>query len=184
MKEKENTVKKEVGELNLTKMIQEQIYNINIQAHKIEDTTKKTINIAVWADRWSQNLLYKIFLIFQTELEYVTKLMSNEDLFSFVCDILVDEFHNEIKDKKDLENCIDNRIKQLEGCMFLTSRDLYTKYNELEDEYMEISFNDVKEIFLSLRKRKIDLYKAILKEFRNDKEKYISCIKEQVDSFY
>lgn len=165
-------------------MIQEQIYNINIQAHKIEDSSKKTIDIALWVDTWSQNLLYKIFLIFQTELEYITKLMSNENLFSFICDILVEEFHEEIKNNTNLENSLESRIKRLEEYKFLTSRDLYTKYNELEDEYMEISFNDVKDMILSLRKRKMGLYKEILKEYRNDKEKYFHFIKEQVDSFY
>ncbi|MEJ2252678.1 MAG: hypothetical protein P8Y97_23835 [Candidatus Lokiarchaeota archaeon] len=148
MTKKQNIDDKKSKELSLEEMFKEQIYNINIKGSKIEDSSQTSINITMWANNLSQNLLYKFLLIFQTELDYFTKIISNDDLSSFIYDILTDDFHEEIKNNQNLEDCINNKIKQLEENKFLSSKGLDKRYEDLEDEYIKISIEDVKHIIL------------------------------------
>ncbi|MHA1489799.1 MAG: hypothetical protein ACTSRI_09095 [Promethearchaeota archaeon] len=50
----------------------------------------------------------------------------------------------------------------MEGYKFLIYRELGKKYEDMEDEYMEITIDKIKNFFLSLERKRIALYEAII----------------------
>lgn len=181
MNEKEGLKSQDQEVNSISKILEEPIYSINIQGHDRTDYSKESMDIAIWADKWSQNILYKLFLILQSELDLILKIMSNNDKFSFICDILVDDFYTDLKKKIAVENILEKKIKDLQEFKFNTSKDLYKIYEDLEDEYEEVSLDEVIEMIQSLRKRNIDIYKEILLEVKRNKEKYIDAIIKEIE---
>lgn len=171
MKENENSI--------ISRILNEEIYEIRIRGSERKDYNKKTINNVIWSDRLSQDIIYKFFMIFKKELECVTIFMGHKDKFSCISELLYQKFHSEFIAKKDLEESIEEKIKNLGELKFVTSKGLYKKYDDLEDEYEELSFDNIKELFLSLRKNRIEIYKELLKDFKNNKDMYLDFMKNQ-----
>lgn len=169
----------EVGEI-LPKLMNQKFYEINIQGADAYNPKKKTIDSVLWADEFSHNIVYKIFLILQGENRFTPKFKRSEDIFSLISDILYDEFYTDIKAKKELniEKSLEKKIQDLEENKFLTSKGFGKNYDSVADEYEEISIEEVKDMIRSLRKRRIKVYKAVLKEFKKDTDKYLKYLTE------
>ena len=165
-------------ESDISKILQGAIYTIDIQGHDRTDYSKQSMDIAIWADKWSQDIIHKLNRIIQTELGYITNLMGHKDKFSGTCNLLLQNFYKEFLKKEDLEKSIENKIKNLEEYKFWTPKSLYEHY-EIEDEYEELPFENVKDLLKSLRKRRIKIYEELLKDFLNNKDVYLDFMKSQ-----
>ncbi|MEJ2252515.1 MAG: hypothetical protein P8Y97_23000 [Candidatus Lokiarchaeota archaeon] len=145
---------------------------------------KNDDNNLIWADKWSMNILNKIFRIIQTELSYIISFMGNQDTFSCLSNLLFQKFHNEYMNKKDMEKSIEMKINDLEKYKFLAPNDISDETEFMEDEYEEISFEKVLDLIKSLRKKRINIFKTLLEDFKNNKEKYLNFMKNQDYTYF
>lgn len=165
-------------------LIKNKFFSINIQAYDREDYDKQTIDIAIWADKWGQDILNKLFRIIQTELGFITSFIGNDDIFSCLSDLLFQRFHIDYMEEKNLEKSIEEKIIDLEKFTFSTPKNMYEKYESMEEEYEEISFEKVADLIKSLRERRITIFKTLLEDFKNNKEKYLDFMKSQDYTYY
>lgn len=131
----------------ISKLLKDKRYEIILQGREVGENRKKTFNSVLWADNWSQDIIYKLFLIFQGVLEDFSILEKYKDRFSYICRFLYLEFHREIdEDKKiDFENALDERIKKLEEFRYTTSKGLDQKYKRvITFIYHQIILNKMK----------------------------------------
>lgn len=184
MGKKNSNKDEENGEQIISKIIKEKIYEINVQGHEMEDSDEITLDIAMWADQWSQDITHKLCRIIQTELGFISNFMGQKDVFSAISNLLFQRFHIDFMENKDLEKSIEYEIGNLENYNFLTPKDLFGEYDSIEDEYEEISFDQVKDLILSLRERRILIYKTLLDEFKKKREKYLNFMKKQDYTYY
>ncbi|MHA1293472.1 MAG: hypothetical protein ACTSQJ_12480 [Promethearchaeota archaeon] len=178
-----NNNEEENGVSIISEIIQENIYSINIEGYDIKDTINKSINNVLWADKWSQDIFYKLFIIFKEELECVTLFMGLQDIFSCTSKLLSQKFYKEFLNKENLEDSIKQKIKNLEEFKFYTSSSIYEKYKTIKNQYEEITIDKIKKMFISLRERRLKIYKYLLKDFKKNKEKYLDFMKKQDYSF-
>lgn len=176
------TANKDVGESVIKDIIKGPIYNINIQGCDVTKSSDEyrnlSLDIAIWTDKISQDILHKLFRILQTECGIVTNLMGSEDRFSGLSNVLFQNFHKDFKEQKDLEISIKDKINELEEYNFLSPKSLYEKYDTIKDSLEYISLNEVKELILMLRKRRIKIFKTLLNDYRIEKDKYLEFMKE------
>ena len=171
MKSKINEDSKDI----ISQILEDNIFQIDIFG---------SISIAMWADTPSLDILIKLSKIIQTELEFFTCLNDAKDEFDGLCRILFHYFQDDFKDNKDLENAIENKIKRLEENTYFVPKkkcegykDEYENENN-ENEYEELSLDQVAELFIPLREKRLMVYKALLKDFQNNKEAYFDYIKK------
>lgn len=173
-------MKEEYKDNIISKIMQEKKYEINLIGFEAKDTSKQTIDSVVWAGDWGHDIIYKFFLIFQEELSFISTLKRYQDLYSFARKFLYNEFYNDIRKKKELkiENTLEKKIEELEEYKFFTSKGFGKNYESVVDEYEKISLEEVKDMILSLRKQRISVYKEILNEYKNNKEKYLKYLNQ------
>ena len=87
----------DVGKSVIDDIIKGSIYEINIQGCDITKSSDEycnlSLDIAIWTDKISQDILHKLFRIVQTECGIVTNLMGSEDRFSGLSNVLFQRFH-------------------------------------------------------------------------------------------
>ncbi|MBD3213601.1 MAG: hypothetical protein GF311_13415 [Candidatus Lokiarchaeota archaeon] len=171
--------KEEYKDNIISKIMQEKKYEINLIGYDEKDG-RKTIDSVVWTGDWGHDIIYKFFLIFQEELSFISTIRRYQDLYSFICKFLYNEFYNDIKKKNELkiENTLEKKIEELEEYQFFTSKGFGKNYETIADEYEKISLEEVKDMILSLRKQRISVYKEILDEYKNNKEKYLNYLNQ------
>jgi hypothetical protein len=159
----------------ISQIVDDNIYQIDIFG---------SISIVMLADAPSLDIITKLTKIIQIELEFFTYLRDAKDEFDGLCHTLYHYFRDDFKDNKDLENVIENKIKRLEENTYFVPKkmceackDEFENENN-ENEYEELSLDQVAELFISLREKRIMVYKALLKDFQNNKEAYFDYIKK------
>ena len=86
--------------------------------------------------------------------------------------------------KENLEEAIGSKILELESYNFLSPKSMYESQKTIEDEFEKVSFEKVKDLILLLRKRRIFVFKTLLKDFKKNKDKYLDFLKKQDYSYY
>ncbi|MFX1569777.1 MAG: hypothetical protein ACFFCV_15575 [Promethearchaeota archaeon] len=171
--------KEEDGESIISEIIDKKIYEVNIEGFDLKDKGKRSMDIAFWADEWSQDIIYKLFKIIQSEVSFIKIFIAHQDKDSGLKDLLFQGFHRDFMNNKDLEESLVTKIKELETYEFQSPKSLYKKYKIIKDGLENISFNELKNMILSIRERRIKIYKTLLNEFKKDKEKYLDYMKSR-----
>lgn len=111
-------INEEEGKKTILKIIQNTINEIMIigrgEGEDVEDYSKITINIAILADNWSKERLYKLYKILQAEVDFIGSFRGLNDKFSCLSNLLLQEFHNDFIEKRNIEKSIEEKIKDLE----------------------------------------------------------------------
>jgi len=122
----------------------------------------------IWANSKGQEIIYKLFIIVKEELSPIVSLMNTpKDIFTRTSHILFTNFvGNERKLKgSELEQAIKDEIKELKKNKFTIGMD--------EDfNILEVSLEDIVNIFLTLREQKIHFFEDILAEYQKRRQEY------------
>ncbi|KKM00880.1 hypothetical protein LCGC14_1800010 [marine sediment metagenome] len=171
--------KEEDGESIISKIIDKKVYEVNFEGFDLKDKGKRTMDVVFWVDEWSQNIIYKLSKIIQSEVSFINIFIAHQDKDSGLKDLLFQRFHRDFMKNKDLEESLVTKIKELEEYKFQSPKSLYENYKIIKDGLEIISFNELNNMILSLRERRIKIYKTLLNEFNKNKEKYLDYMKSR-----
>jgi len=174
MKEKNKSQVKTEKNL-IESIINQGFFEIILSGHETKKNGKKTTNLVLWADKESQDILRKLFQIIKSELEIIIHAMMGQSKFDSLSNILFQNFFNDYREEKDLEESIEAEINDLKKYTFQVPK---RKYKSLEDKYDVLSFDEVIDLVKFFRERRIQILKLLLEDFRNDKEKYNNFMKK------
>ena len=78
-----------------------------------------------------------------------------------------------------MERVINNKIIELKKFIFRTSKGLGSKSDPIDRQFEDITINQIKDMILSLRKRRISFLEEILNEYKENKAKYTEFLGKQ-----
>jgi len=137
----------------------------------------------LWTDKAGKNIIYGLFRALQTEMGYFNYLKENVDLQGNIIEptrkLLYSQFHSIIK--KEIEQEKPELDVRIEIALIQELEKEIERLNEYkfssEDKLYEISLDQIKDIFSSLRDNNIKFYRSILEDFKKNKRYYIDQLK-------
>lgn len=143
------------------------VYNVHMQTRYLKDIGKDVEGgeivkkSGMSTNDIGHEIIYKLFTIIREESGHFTPIQSSiKDKSERTFNILYARFAKDIKEKKDLETTIKKKIENLKKNEFIVD------YDTENSEMIKMSAEDLKDLFITLRKQRIEFYNAILEEYK------------------
>ncbi|TFF90774.1 MAG: hypothetical protein EU548_01275 [Promethearchaeota archaeon] len=177
-----NEIDQEEGKKIITDIMKSTLSEIMIigrgEGDDIDDYNTITVNIVIKADKWSQKIFNIIFQILQNEVDYISSFRECEDRFACLSQLLFKYFSSNFLDNRDLDSAIKDKIKNLKEINFESAKKTNGDRILIKKNRKVLSLDDLIQLVLLLRKRKVKVFKTLLNEYLNNKEIFIEYMEK------